>query len=88
MAIHSKYHVLYKWSWGRKWLIKITGATEDGKWPKAIFLPPRWFPFMVSPLIAHTQANAALQEDYGQDVATQAASGVEPCAPGAPGEGH
>jgi len=30
----------------------------------------------------------ALQGDYGQDVATQAASGVEPCAPRAPIEGY
>lgn len=43
---------------------------------------------MVSPPIAHTQADGALQGDYGQDVATQAASGVEPCVPGALSEGH
>lgn len=45
-----------------------------------IFLCPRWYPFAVSPPITYTQAkNEALQGDYVQDVATQAASGVEPC---------
>lgn len=43
---------------------------------------------MVYPPIPYTRANAALKGDYGQDVATQAASGVEPDAPGAPGEGQ
>lgn len=38
-------------------------------------------------LHTHT-AILALQGDYGQDVATQASSGVEPCAPGAPSEVH
>lgn len=47
---------------------------------KTLFLFTRWFSFVVPQVIT------ALQGDYGQDVATQAASGAEPDAPGASSE--
>lgn len=51
------------------------------------FFCPRWFPFIGLPS-DHIHTNVALQGDYDQDVATQAASGVEPSVPRALSEGH
>lgn len=71
----------------KKFPVAQNDATCDGKLPQVIFLCPRWFPF-VGLHSEHIHKSVALQGDYDQDVATQAASGVEPCAPTAQSDGH
>lgn len=62
-------------------------ATCDGKLPQAIFLTlgPGWPPIHALP-IAYTNTNVAIEGYYGRDVATQAASGLQPCVPRAPSQ--